>query len=126
MLDVRKPLGLLFIILGAVLFLYGQFISEPVQFFTPYGSFPLKLNQPVGAFMFVFGLIMWLLARYVELNTLDRELSKREREFSKVERRRRKALDKQAAGAERVLPESEDEDPVGFGEDGDVGEDVEL
>jgi len=97
MLDVRKPLGLLFMILGALLFVYGLFFSQPVQFYTPTSNFPLKLNQPVGAFMFVFGVIMWYLARYVELHTFDKELSQREKEFEKVERRRQKALDKQAA-----------------------------
>lgn len=100
MLDVRKPLGLLFLILGSLLFLYGQFFSEPVTFYTPHTSFPLKLNQPVGLFMFAFGLIMWFLSRYVELSTLDRELGKREKELERVERKRAKALAKQQAAAE--------------------------
>jgi hypothetical protein len=99
MLDVRKPLGLLFLILGALLFLYGQFFSEPVNFQTPHTFFPLKLNQPVGAFMFIFGLVMWQLARYVELHTLDRELTDREKELERVERKRAKALAKQQAAA---------------------------
>ncbi|MBX9670029.1 MAG: hypothetical protein K2X93_20685 [Candidatus Obscuribacterales bacterium] len=82
MLDVRKPLGLLFMILGGILFIYGLFFSPGVEFHTPGTGFLLKLNQPVGAFMFVFGLIMWQLARYVELNTLERELKNREKELA--------------------------------------------
>jgi hypothetical protein len=99
MLDVRKPLGLLFIILGALLFLYGMFVSQPVNFQTPNAFFPLKLNMPVGAFMFVFGVVMWQLARYVELKTLDTELTERERELDRVEKKRAKALAKQQAAA---------------------------
>lgn len=81
MLDVRKPLGLLFMILGGLLFLYGVFFSPGVEFHTPGTAFLLKLNQPVGAFMFAFGLIMWQLARFIELHTLDRELTNREKEL---------------------------------------------
>ena len=99
MLDVRKPLGLLFIILGALLFLYGMFISQPVNFQTPNAFFPLKLNMPVGAFMFIFGLVMWQLARYVELKTLDQELAAREKELDRVEKKRAKVLAKQQAAA---------------------------
>lgn len=87
MLDVRKPLGLLFMILGGLLFWYGVFCSPGVEFHTPGTSFLLKLNQPVGAFMFVFGLIMWQLARFVELHTLDRELRNREKELGDGEKR---------------------------------------
>lgn len=97
MLDVRKPLGLLFMILGGLLFLYGQFFSEHVPFLTPNALIPLKLNQPVGAFMFVFGIVMWQLSRFVEIHTADRELSHREKELDKVERKRQKALARQQA-----------------------------
>lgn len=99
MLDVRKPLGLLFIILGALLFLYGMYFSPEVNFQTPNAFFPLKLNMPVGAFMFIFGVIMWQLARYVELKTLDHELTEREKELDRVEKKRAKALAKQQAAA---------------------------
>jgi len=109
MLDVRKPLGLLFIILGALLFLYGMYFSPEVNFQTPNAFFPLKLNMPVGAFMFIFGVIMWQLARYVELKTLDHELTEREKELDRVERKRAKVLAKQqAAAAASGIPGSVD------------------
>ena len=110
MLDVRKPLGLLFIILGALLYLYGTFFTQPVDFQTPVAHFPLKLNLPVGAFMFVFGLVMWQLARFVELHTLDRELRNRESELAKAERRRQKALAKQKASQEGESSEDAEDD----------------
>lgn len=81
MLDVRKPLGLLFMIIGELLFVYGLVFSEAVEFYTPHTHFSLKLNQPVGVFMFAFGLIMWQLARFVEINTMDREMRNRRQEL---------------------------------------------
>lgn len=81
MLDIRKPLGLLFILLGAILFLYGALIQKEVMFFTPDTKFPLKLNQPVGLFMFAFGLVMWQLSRYVNIIRLERGLKAREKEL---------------------------------------------
>lgn len=81
MLDIRKPLGLLFIILGAMLFLYGAFIQKEVMFYTPQTKFPLKLNQPVGLFMFAFGMVMWQLSRYVNIVRLERGLKAREKEL---------------------------------------------
>ncbi|MDZ4835865.1 MAG: hypothetical protein SGJ27_18965 [Candidatus Melainabacteria bacterium] len=101
MLDVRKPMGLLFVILGALLFVYGYFFSEAVPFYTPDSWFPLKLNQPVGAFMFIFGAMMLALARFVQLHTADRELGERERELNRAERKRQRAIAKRelAAGA---------------------------
>jgi hypothetical protein len=106
MLDVRKPMGLLFVILGALLFFYGMFFSKPVPFFTPDATFPLKLNQPVGAFMFLFGALMLALARFVQVSTFDRELALRESELNRADRKRQKAL------AKRALAEGKGEDSV--------------
>ncbi len=95
MLDVRIPMGLLFTLLGALLFFYGMFISQPVPFYTPNSWFPLKLNQPVGLFMFIFGVLMLALARFVRIHTADRELGLREQELDKAERKRQRALERQ-------------------------------
>jgi len=81
MLDIRKPLGLLFILLGVILFAYGMFIQKEVMFHTPQTKFPLKLNMPVGLFMFAFGMVMWQLSRYVNIIRLERGLKEREKEL---------------------------------------------
>lgn len=81
MLDIRKPLGLLFILLGVILFAYGMFIQKEVMFYTPQTKFPLKLNMPVGLFMFAFGMVMWQLSRYVNIIRLERGLKEREKEL---------------------------------------------
>lgn len=81
MLDIRKPLGLLFILLGVLLFAYGMFIQKEVIFHTPQTKFPLKLNMPVGLFMFAFGMVMWQLSRYVNIIRLERGLKEREKEL---------------------------------------------
>ncbi len=109
MLDVRLPMGILFVTLGALLFFYGMFFSEAVPFYTPNSWFPLKLNMPVGAFMFVFGLITLTLARFVRIQTADRELASRERELDKIERRRQKALMKRAMAVDGPVQLSDDE-----------------
>lgn len=99
MLDVRIPMGILFVVLGALLYFYGWFVSEPVLFYTPDTRFPLKLNMPVGAFMFMFGVIMLVLARYIRIHTMDRELANREKELGKADRKRQKALAKRELAA---------------------------
>ena len=109
MLDVRLPMGILFVTLGALLFFYGMFFSEAVPFYTPNSWFPLKLNMPVGAFTFVFGLITLTLARFVRIQTADRELASRERELDKIERRRQKALMKRAMAVDGPVQLSDDE-----------------
>lgn len=128
MLDVRKPMGLLFVILGALLFVYGYFFSEAVPFYTPDSWFPLKLNQPVGAFMFIFGAMMLALARFVQLHTADRELGERERELNKAERKRQKAIAKRELAAaasdefaEAVPGEVVDDAPGGVASGSDPG-----
>ena len=102
-------MGILFVTLGALLFFYGMFFSEAVPFYTPNSWFPLKLNMPVGAFTFVFGLITLTLARFVRIQTADRELASRERELDKIERRRQKALMKRAMAVDGPVQLSDDE-----------------
>ncbi len=93
-------------ILGGILFIYGLFFSPGVEFHTPGTGFLLKLNQPVGAFMFVFGLIMWQLARYVELSTLERELKNREKELADDDKIRALELptEEESAGSHPRVP----------------------
>jgi len=84
MLDVRKPIAVLFLILGALLFGYGQFFQDFVAWKIPNGEVPLKLNMPCGLFMFLFGVIMWQLARYSEIKDLEKAIRKREEELSRA------------------------------------------
>ena len=58
MLDLRLPIGWLFIILGTLLTIYG--FAQPVA--TLIGTQPVNLNLTWGALMGVFGLCMCLLA----------------------------------------------------------------
>lgn len=111
MLDIRKPLGLLFILLGLILFLYGAFLQKEVMFFTPQTKFPLKLNQPVGIFMFAFGLVMWQLSRYVNIVRLERGLKAREKELEG-----RPSIESDKAAEEAKSENAEDAPPKPEGE----------
>lgn len=71
MIDIAKPLSILFLLLGALLFFYGMFFTQFVEFPIPGGKVPLKLNQPVGLFMFLFGVVAWFFSRYVYLKTFE-------------------------------------------------------
>lgn len=136
MLDIRKPLGLLFIILGAMLFLYGAFIQKEVMFFTPQAKFPLKLNQPVGLFMFAFGMVMWQLSRYVNIVRLERGLKAREKELEgrpstepddAAEAAKSESAEDAKASSEEVSAEDkskvEDDSAAAEDKDGAVGKD---
>lgn len=123
MLDVRIPMGILFVVLGALLYFYGMFFSEAVPFYTPNSWFPLKLDQPVGAFMFMFGVIMLVLARFIRIHTADRELAAREKELGRVERKRQKALDKRLSAArEAGDAEVSESDDAEVSEPGDTAD----
>ncbi|MGD9679985.1 MAG: hypothetical protein AB7W16_02270 [Candidatus Obscuribacterales bacterium] len=84
MLDVRKPIAFLFLLLGALLFGYGQLFQDFVAWKIPNGEVPLKLNVPCGLFMFLFGAIMWQLARYSEIKELEKAMEDREEELSRA------------------------------------------
>lgn len=71
MIDIAKPLAILFLLLGAILFFYGMLFTDFVNFPIPDGHVPLKLNQPVGLFMFLFGVVAWFFSRYVYLRTYE-------------------------------------------------------
>lgn len=53
-LDIRRPLGLLFVILGAILVIYG-FLANPSVYQRSLGH---NINVSWGVVMFVFGAIV--------------------------------------------------------------------
>lgn len=58
MLDLRAPIGWLFLIIGTLVLIWGY--ANPVL--TPCGSLSLNLNVTWGSVMGLFGLVMSLLA----------------------------------------------------------------
>ncbi len=59
-LDIRIPLGLIFLITGGIISLYGFFTRNSAIYEKSLG---INLNLTWGAIMFVFGLIMFLVGR---------------------------------------------------------------
>ena len=55
-LDIRLPIGLMFLILGVLILVYG-FISDPAIYQRSLG---MNVNVIWGAVMLVFGLLMFL------------------------------------------------------------------
>jgi multisubunit Na+/H+ antiporter MnhG subunit len=60
-LDLRIPLGLMFLIVGAMLSIYG-FVTRGSEIY--FRSAGMDINLIWGIVMFVFGLAMFLLGRY--------------------------------------------------------------
>lgn len=69
MLDVRYPIGYLFLILGALLAIYGY--GHPASFNTVNGPFPLNIDVPWGIFMFLFGMGTVSLAKLDEVKNAE-------------------------------------------------------
>jgi hypothetical protein len=59
-LDIRIPLGLIFLITGGIISVYGIFTRHSAIYDKSMG---INLNLTWGALMFVFGLIMFLVGR---------------------------------------------------------------
>ena len=59
-LDIRIPLGLIFLITGGIMALYGLFTRDDAMYAL---SENINLNLVWGALMFVFGLVMFLVGR---------------------------------------------------------------
>ena len=55
-LDIRLPIGLMFLILGLLILVYG-FVSDPTIYQRSLG---MNINVIWGAVMLVFGLVMFL------------------------------------------------------------------
>ena len=60
-LDIRIPLGLIFLITGGIMSLYGLFTRGNETLYAR--SMGVNLNLTWGLIMFVFGLIMFLVGR---------------------------------------------------------------
>ena len=56
-LDIRLPLGLIFLIIGGLMSVYGFFTRHSAVYAK---SMDINLNLTWGAIMFVFGLVMFL------------------------------------------------------------------
>jgi hypothetical protein len=59
-LDIRIPLGLIFLITGGIISVYGFFTRHSALYDKSMG---INLNLTWGLIMFVFGLIMFLIGR---------------------------------------------------------------
>jgi multisubunit Na+/H+ antiporter MnhG subunit len=59
-LDIRIPLGLIFLIIGGLMSVYGFFSRNSAVYDKSMG---INLNLTWGALMFVFGLIMYFAGR---------------------------------------------------------------
>jgi len=57
-LDIRIPIGLLFTIIGAILVVYGL-VSNPAM----YQAIGINVNLWWGAFMLLFGIVMFVVGR---------------------------------------------------------------
>ena len=60
-LDIRIPLGLIFLLIGGLMSLYGLFTRNAADIYEK--SMGINLNLTWGAIMFVFGLIMFFVGR---------------------------------------------------------------
>ncbi len=59
-LDIRLPLGLIFLITGGIMSLYGLFTRSSAIYERSLG---VNLNLGWGIVMFVFGLVMFIVGR---------------------------------------------------------------
>jgi hypothetical protein len=60
-LDIRIPLGLIFMLIGGLMSVYGLFTRNAADIYEK--SMGINLNLTWGAVMFVFGLIMFFVGR---------------------------------------------------------------
>ena len=60
-LDIRIPLGLIFLIIGGIMSLYGLITRHAADIYDK--SMGINLNLTWGLIMFTFGLIMYLVGR---------------------------------------------------------------
>jgi hypothetical protein len=60
-LDIRIPLGLIFLLIGGLMSIYGLITRNAPDIYQK--SMGINLNLTWGAIMFVFGLIMFLVGR---------------------------------------------------------------
>jgi hypothetical protein len=60
-LDIRIPLGLIFLLIGGLMSIYGLVTRNAADIYEK--SMGVNLNLTWGAIMFVFGLVMFLVGR---------------------------------------------------------------
>jgi hypothetical protein len=60
-LDIRIPLGLIFLLIGGLMSVYGLVTRNAADIYEK--SMGVNLNLTWGAIMFVFGLVMFLVGR---------------------------------------------------------------
>ncbi len=60
-LDIRIPLGLIFLITGGIMAVYGFLTRANTDLYAR--SLGINLNLTWGALMFLFGLVMYLVGR---------------------------------------------------------------
>lgn len=60
-LDIRIPLGLIFLITGGIMTLYGLITRHSAEVYEK--SMGINLNLTWGGLMFVFGLVMFFVGR---------------------------------------------------------------
>jgi hypothetical protein len=70
MLDVRYPIGYLFLALGLILTVYGYISPSVTNFITAGGSLPLNINIPWGILMFLFGMATTCLAKMDDIKNV--------------------------------------------------------
>ncbi|MFA6208122.1 MAG: hypothetical protein WCT03_13725 [Candidatus Obscuribacterales bacterium] len=75
MLDVRLPIGWLFMVLGVMLAIYGYANPPAENMLLGQVLLPLNLDVPWGILMALFGLSMVSLAQIDKLKTLELELA---------------------------------------------------
>lgn len=74
MLDVRLPIGWLFLVLGVMLAVYGYANPPAESLRLGQVLLPLNLDVPWGILMALFGIAMVSLAQIDKLKALEKEL----------------------------------------------------
>lgn len=80
-LDITRPLALMSIIIGVILYLYGQMVAMPFAFDIPHGVVPIKIDQPCGLFFVLFGFVIWQFGRFSKIKSVHAGIKKREKEL---------------------------------------------
>lgn len=80
-LDITRPLALMSVLIGVVLYLYGQMVAMPFAFDIPHGVVPIKIDQPCGLFYVLFGLVVWQFGRFTKIKNVHAGIKKREKEL---------------------------------------------
>jgi hypothetical protein len=68
-LDIRIPLGLLFLIIGGIMAVFGLFSHGSAIYAMAQG---INLNLIWGSLMFVFGVVMFVLGRRPQKSAVSR------------------------------------------------------